>query len=209
MNPISEQAPDPMSRAIIPQWSNKQKDIPNWSTRSLNDYSPMLLWADERQTTKRQREREMSLWRTLKLPSFWFSLFFTRRRIKHAWTVSWRGQMMWLLNVLEWKRLQRQPCSAPFLTFSLIVSESWILTTLWSPARPFFNLLCHIHFMQYGSRTAHQFWCLTAHRVFSWVYVERWAPSISFFIFKILWHFFWSWEILWAANWQLWVLCRI
>lgn len=27
------------------------------------------------------------------------------------------------------------------------VTESWLLTTLWSPARVFFNLVCHIHFI--------------------------------------------------------------
>lgn len=42
------------------------------------------------------------------------------------------------------------------------------------------NLLCHIHFTAwYGSRTEHQFWCLTDQYPFSRVYMRTWALWIN------------------------------
>lgn len=186
INPIGEQALHSLSRSVIPQRNNKPKDFWNWSTWSLNDFhNNAVSWrVPNNRDRERQREREGERCSCCeKHENFWvagFCIFHkkTDKTCVNGFAV--RDDLIVFWTFLNGNDSTINPVPLPF---SLNVTESWMLTSVWSPARAFFNLLCHIHFMQAGSRTAHQFWCLTAHHAFSWVYVERWAPSIFFLRF--------------------------
>lgn len=89
---------------------------------------------------ERERERDAdALVETSELLVF----FIFHKKTNQTCSVAWADHV-----IISGFGMERSPTSTLFCLLSDCLAESeWMLTSLSSPARAFFNLLCHIHFL--------------------------------------------------------------
>lgn len=153
---------------------------------------------------EREREGQVLLWRTSKLLSwvagfFWGGLFrfFRKKMNKTCVDRLCGGLTFWNGN---------DSTFSPVLPAFSLSPWMWLAAGCWPPCdlQPEPSLISSVTSTLCGVARGQRIssgvsWPTALFPAFMWKDEPHPSP-----FFKILWRLFWSWEILWAANWQFW-----